>query len=163
MHQLHQLNCQFVFVKICSDMESSAGFIKENQTKTEVIEWETLQIILSLSRCVPGTGAHSYCGYTCVVSRRHTGNSRFSTRPQWDSATIAQEFNPGLAPLSLAEKDQGCVSFVSLFQWGMHWARLSSTQKEHPIYLHELKTSCVEVTVELTSCCCCLHSTSNQA
>ena len=36
-----------------------------------------------------------------------------SNRPQWYLAKIVQEFNTGLVPLPLAEKDQGCVSFPS--------------------------------------------------
>ena len=51
---------------------------------------------------------------THVVSRRHTENPRFSTRPQWNLTAITQEFNLGLAALSLAEKEKGCVSFDSL-------------------------------------------------
>ena len=76
-----------------------------------------------------------YCGYTswCAVSRRHTGNPRFSTCPrQRHFAAIVHELYPGLAPLSLAEKDQEYVSFVSHYKRGMRQARLSSTRQEHP-------------------------------
>ena len=34
MHQLHQLQCQFIFFKTCSDKESSDCFIKANQKKS---------------------------------------------------------------------------------------------------------------------------------
>ena len=42
MHQLHQLHCKFILVKICSDKESwdSGCFIKVKQKQTKVIGGE---------------------------------------------------------------------------------------------------------------------------
>ena len=73
-----------------------------------------------------------------VIPRRRPWNPRLSTRPPWPLAAIVRKFNPGMVPLSFAEKDQGWVSPVSLYQWLTQWgmgqveASLSSTRKEHP-------------------------------
>ena len=73
MHQLHQLQCQFIFFKTCSDKESSDCFIKANDSKS----YQVYQAVFQEQAHI-----FKYCGYTCVVSRRHQGNPRFSTCPQ---------------------------------------------------------------------------------
>ena len=112
MHQLHQLCCQFIFIKICSDKESLDGFIKVH--------------------------LFQYCGSICAVPRRHPGNPRFSesTHPQWPLAAIVSYFNTGLVPLLFAAKDQGFVLPVFPYQllakWGMGQARRSSFRNKDP-------------------------------
>ena len=86
MHQLHQLHGQFIFVKTCSDKESSDCLINIYQGASETdlsYLWETLQMISSLSSCVPRMGVpFSNCGSLCVIQRL-PGNPKFCTRPQW--------------------------------------------------------------------------------
>ena len=79
MHQLHQLHGQFIFVKTCSYKESSDGLIKANQKKTEVIDGKLSKSYQDYQAAFQER-AHvfQFCGYTCVVSRRDTGNPRFS-------------------------------------------------------------------------------------
>ena len=51
VHQLHQLHCQLIFVKTYSDKESSDGFIKANQKKTEAIEGNSPNHIKFIKLC----------------------------------------------------------------------------------------------------------------
>ena len=82
MHQLHQLQCQFIFFKTCSDKESSDGFIKVHQKKTKVIDeklFKSYQVYQAVFQ--ERVDLFQYCGSICVVPRRHPGNSKFSISP----------------------------------------------------------------------------------
>ena len=90
-----------------------------------------------------------YCGCTCV-SRRHPGNARFFTLPGWHLAAIVQKFNPGLVPLSWAEKrPRMCFAFsplpmrTVLSSLVFYQERASCTGD---LYIHKLKTCRVKLT-----------------
>ena len=100
--------------------------------------------------------------------------SRFSNSPHWllrDPWQLKFGWNSfGPVPLSIAEKDQGCIATISPYQWLAKWEMglLESSlgfQQETAsctvdLYVHESKIC----HVELTSSCCCwaadgLHGT----
>ena len=68
MHQLHQLHEQFIFVKTCSDKESSDGFITANQKKTEVIDGKLYKSYQSFYQAAFQERAHIF-QVTLVLSQ----------------------------------------------------------------------------------------------
>ena len=66
MHQLQQLHCQYIFVKTCSDKESSDCLLKAYQKKTEVIDEELFkshQVYQAVFQEL--VQFFKYCGSTC--------------------------------------------------------------------------------------------------
>ena len=89
--------------------------------------------------------------YECTLSRTrmemhqlHQLHGQF----MFVMAALVRKFNPGLVPLSFAEKDQRCVSPVFSYQWLAKWGMGRARHQERAsctalgdLYAHELKTS----------------------
>ena len=91
--------------------------------------------MLSLSSCVPGMGAHFSILLLHMCCQKKTYRKSKILHPS--SVTFKFGWNRSrIQPCSgsslISWKDQGCVSFVSLYHSEMRQARRSSNRKEHP-------------------------------
>ena len=124
-YQLHQLHGQFILGKTSSDIVTrSLRTVSSRRIRTTKIWTRPKLSMRNSSNHIKFIKLRPRNGWTffklwfhMCYPKKTSRKPKFFTCPSWPLAAIVRGFNPGLIPLSFAEKDQGCVSQIFPYQW----------------------------------------------